>query len=83
MQRRVGRQDGFGPVNFDVQGGALPYEPAGPKRLMVLGEPGAIGVIEDGFACELSLDECDFRMDTYGREPRRHDQVTKGLEERL
>ena len=53
-------------VNFQVRGGPLPYEPAAPRPLTVLGAPGRIGTIEGGFSVEFSLDDCDYRMDTYG-----------------
>ncbi len=76
-----GKTDGTH-VNFEVQGGPLPYEPANPKRLKVLGEPGRIGSIEGGFAVEFSLDECDFRMDTYGVSREDTIKIANGLEEK-
>lgn len=69
-------------ANFEVQGGPLPYEPANPKPLTVLGEPGRIGAIEGGFAVEFSLDECDFRMDTYGVTRADTIKIARGLEEK-
>lgn len=76
-----GKTDGIH-ANFEVQGGPLPYEPANPKPLKVLSGPGRIGVIEGGFAVEFSLDECDFRMDTYGVSRADTIDIAKGLEEK-
>ncbi|MDQ3915699.1 MAG: hypothetical protein M3323_10285 [Actinomycetota bacterium] len=66
-------------VNFEVQGGPLPYEPGNPHPLKVLGRRGQIRKIEGGWAVEFSLGDCDFRMDTYGLDRAETVKVAKGL----
>lgn len=69
-------------VNFQIRNGALPYEPANPHRVRdVLGRSGEIGKIEDGWAVEFSLDDCYFRMDTYGIDRAETVKVARGLRE--
>lgn len=69
-------------ANFEVRGGPLPYEPADPRRLEVLGAPGRIGTVEGGFAVEFSLGDCDFRMDTYGLSRAETLRIALGLRRR-
>ncbi len=70
-------------VNFETRPGPLPYAPANPHPLRgVLGRRGEIGKIEGGWAVEFSLDECDFRMDTYGIDRAETVKVAKGLHEK-
>ena len=68
-------------VNFETRPGPLPYEPANPHPLKVLGRRGQIGMIEGGWSVEFSLDDCDFRMDTYGIGRAETVKVAKGLRE--
>ncbi len=69
-------------INFETRPGPLPYEPANPHPLRgVLGERGEIGKIEGGWAVEFSLDDCDFRMDTYGIDRAESVKVAKSLRE--
>lgn len=68
-------------ANFEVRGGPLPYEPAEPRPLVVLGRRASIGKIEGGYAVEFSLGDCDFRMDTYGVGRRQTVKLAKGLRE--
>ena len=69
-------------VNFQIRNGPLPYVPANPHPLRVLGRPGAIGTIEGGWSVEFSLGRCDFRMDTYGIDRRETVKVARGLRRR-
>ena len=69
-------------INFEVKGGPLPYEPATPKPLRVLGNPGRIGTIEGGFSVEFGFRSCDFRMDTYGITREQTVHVAQGLRRR-
>lgn len=66
-------------VNFQVRNGPLPYEPANPRPLRVLGRRGLIGKIEGGWSVELSFEGCDFRMDTYGIDRAETVKVARGL----
>lgn len=66
-------------ANFEVRPGPLPYEPADPRPVRVLGGPGRIGTIEGGFAVEFSLGDCDFRMDTYGVSRAETIRIAQGL----
>jgi hypothetical protein len=69
-------------VNFEVRGGPLPYKPEAPRPLRVLGSRGRIGVIEGGFAVEFALEDCDFRMDSYGIDRAQTVEVARGLRKR-
>ena len=69
-------------ANFQIRNGPLPYVPANPHPLRVLGRPGAIGKIEGGWSVEFSLGRCDFRMDTYGLDRRETVKVARGLRRR-
>ena len=70
-------------ANFETRPGPLPYEPANTHPLRgVLGRRGEIGKIEGGWAVEFSLDNCDFRMDTYGIDRAETVEIAKGLHER-
>jgi hypothetical protein len=69
-------------ANFETRPGPLPYEPADPKPLRVLGRPGRIGTIEGGFAVEFVLGDCDFRMDTYGVSRAETVRIAQGLARR-
>lgn len=69
-------------ANFEVRPGPLPYEPANPKPLKVLGGRGRIGTVEGGFSVEFSLGGCDFRMDTYGVSRADTVAIAKGLRRR-
>ena len=69
-------------VNFEVHGGPLPYKPADPQPLKVLGSPGQLGVIEGGFAVEFALEDCDFRMDSYGINRAQTVKVARRLREK-
>jgi hypothetical protein len=66
-------------ANFQTRPGPLPYEPAEPRPLTVLGRRGAIGSVEGGWSVEFVLDECDFRMDTYGISRSETVKIAKGL----
>ena len=68
-------------VNFETRPGPLPYVPANPHPLNVLGERGRIGKIEGGWAVEFSLDGCKFRMDIYGLDRVETVKVARGLRE--
>ena len=68
-------------ANFQTRPGPLPYEPAEPRPLIVLGRRGAIGSVEGGWSVEFVLDECDFRMDTYGISRSETVKIAKGLRE--
>ena len=46
------------------------------------GRRGEIGKIEGSWAVEFSLDDCDFRMDTYGIDRAETVKVAKGLHEK-
>lgn len=69
-------------ANFETRPGPLPYEPANPKPMRVLGGPGRIGTIEGGYAVEFSLGDCDFRMDTYGVSRAETIRIARGLRRR-
>lgn len=75
----LGETDGAH-VNFQIRNGPLPYVPANPHPLdAVLGRRGAIGKIEGGWSVEFSLDDCEFRMDTYGIDRAETVKVARGL----
>ena len=69
-------------INFQVKGGPLPYEPANPHPIEVLGSSGLIGKIEGGFSVEFTFRNCDFRMDTYGISREQTRRVADGLRKR-
>jgi hypothetical protein len=68
-------------VNFETRPGPLPYVPANPHPLNVLGGRGQIGKVEGGWAVEFSLGGCKFRMDTYGIDRVETVKVARGLRE--
>ena len=66
-------------VNFQIRSGPLPYVPANPRPVTVLGRRGRIGKIEGGYAVEFSNGRCAFRMDTYGLSRTETVRVAQGL----